>query len=79
MTKEDLVTFKMLRQKVSLSQEQLGELLGVTRQTISEWENGKSMPTLNPLEMQKLCHLLNCSLSELVEALENIKRIHQIK
>ncbi|MDG2992023.1 helix-turn-helix domain-containing protein [Candidatus Synechococcus calcipolaris G9] len=68
----------MLRQKVSLSQEQLGELLGVTRQTISEWENGRSMPTLNPSEMQKLCHLLNCSLAELVEALENIKRIHQI-
>ncbi|WP_156804834.1 helix-turn-helix transcriptional regulator [Synechococcus sp. PCC 6312] len=67
----------MLRQKVGISQERLGELLGVTRQTVSEWENGKSMPTLNPVEMQRLCQILNCTLPELVEALENIKRIHR--
>lgn len=78
MSEDALVTFKMLRQKVKISQEQLGEFLGVTRQTVSEWENGKSMPTLNPVQMQKLCQILDCSLSELVEALENIKRIHRL-
>ncbi|MDG2989323.1 helix-turn-helix domain-containing protein [Candidatus Synechococcus calcipolaris G9] len=68
----------MLRQNVGLSQVQLAELLGVRQATISDWERGKTEPTLTPSEMQKLCHLLNCSLAELVEALENIKRIHQI-
>ena len=37
------------RNKLSLSQEELGEKIYVTRQTISSWENGKSYPDINSL------------------------------
>lgn len=38
-----------LRRKSGLSQEQLAEKLGVSRQAISKWENGTSSPELDKL------------------------------
>ncbi|MDE5984439.1 MAG: helix-turn-helix domain-containing protein [Eubacterium sp.] len=38
-----------LRKEKGLSQEHLAEKLGVTRQTISKWENGAAMPNLKKL------------------------------
>jgi transcriptional regulator with XRE-family HTH domain len=35
-----------LRKKAGLSQEQLAEILGTTRQAVSKWEAGKSLPDL---------------------------------
>ncbi|WP_338348199.1 helix-turn-helix transcriptional regulator [Fructobacillus cardui] len=35
---------KMIRESEKMTQEQLGEQLHLTRQTISNWENGKSYP-----------------------------------
>jgi transcriptional regulator with XRE-family HTH domain len=32
------------RKKLQLTQSQLGELMGVTQVSVSEWENGKSVP-----------------------------------
>jgi len=42
-------TIREQRNKLSLSQEGLGERVYVTRQTISSWENGKSYPDINSL------------------------------
>ena len=42
-----------LRKKSGLSQEELGEKLGVTRQTISKWEMGQCKP-----ETEKLSKVL---------------------
>jgi len=42
-------TIREQRNKLSLSQEELGEKVYVTRQTISNWENGKSYPDINSL------------------------------
>ena len=42
-----------LRRKAGLSQEQLAERLEVTRQTISKWETGRSVPDLEKLEAMK--------------------------
>ena len=42
-------TIKEQRNKQSLSQEELGEKIYVTRQTISAWENGKSYPDIHSL------------------------------
>ena len=53
-----------LRKKEGLSQEELAEKVGVSRQTISKWEMGQSTP-----EMEKLVNLsklFNLSLDELV-------------
>ena len=35
-----------LRRKAGLSQEQLADRLGVTRQSVSKWESGAAMPEL---------------------------------
>jgi len=42
-------TIREQRNKLSLSQDELGERIYVTRQTISSWENGKSYPDINSL------------------------------
>lgn len=53
-----------LRKEKGLTQEQLGEQLGVTNKTISRWENGNYMP---PVEMlQELSDLYKISINELV-------------
>lgn len=39
----------MLRKKNNLSQEQLAEKLGVSRQAISKWESGTSLPEIEKL------------------------------
>lgn len=46
MLQENIYT---LRRKAGLSQEQLAERLEVTRQTISKWEGGHSVPDLEKL------------------------------
>ena len=42
-------TIREQRNKLSLSQEELGERIYVTRQTISSWENDKSYPDIRSL------------------------------
>lgn len=42
-----------LREKTGISQERLGELLGVTRQTVSSWETDKLLP--KPENLRALC------------------------
>ena len=41
-----------LRKKMGFAQEQLGEIVGVTRQTISNWELGETAP--NPSRLKCL-------------------------
>ena len=62
-----------LRKKANLSQEQLAEKLGVTRQTISNWELNESSPDLKQgKELSKIFHV---SLDDLAGeiSLENLK------
>lgn len=54
-----------LRKKKSLSQEELAELLGVTRQTISKWELSVTTPDIN--QAKKLSNIFNISLDELTD------------
>lgn len=42
--------FKYLRQSKGLNQVQLGENLGVKKQTVSNWENDNIMPSTEMLE-----------------------------
>lgn len=58
-----------LRKQQGLSQEQLGEKVNVTRQTISNWELGSTTP--NPEQLKLLSKVLNVSIDEL---LNNEKR-----
>lgn len=54
-----------LRKSKGLSQEQLGEQVEVTRQTISNWELGETSP--NPEQLKLLSKALNISIDELLE------------
>ena len=58
---EQLITF---RKQQGLSQEQLGEKLGVTRQTVSKWELGVTTPEMDKLIL--LADLFHISIDELV-------------
>ena len=52
------------RKQLGLTQEQLGERLGVTNKTVSRWETGKYMPDLDKL--QELSSILQLSINELL-------------
>lgn len=54
---------KEARQSLGITQEQAAEQLLVSRQTVSSWENGKSLPDIvSVIKMSELYHL---SLDEL--------------
>ena len=53
-----------LRKQNGLSQEQLGEQINVTRQTISNWELGETAP--NPEQLKLLSKVLKISVDELL-------------
>lgn len=52
------------RKKHKLSQEELAEMIGVTRQTISNWELNETSPDLK--QAQKLSNIFDISLDELI-------------
>lgn len=56
---------KKYRNTMELSQEELAEKIYVTRQTISNWENGKSYPDIHSLLL--LSSLFNVSLDHLIK------------
>ena len=53
-----------LRKRKNISQEQLAEMLGVTRQSVSKWESGASYPEMEKLT--EMCKVFHCSLDALV-------------
>lgn len=54
-----------LRRKNNLSQEELGEKVGVARQTISKWEIGDTTPDINQVKI--ISKIFNISIDELVD------------
>ena len=53
-----------LRRQSGLTQEKLGEKIGVTNKTISRWENGNYMPDIEMLQL--LAKEFNVSINELL-------------
>jgi len=53
------------RKKLGISQEELGEKIDVTRQTISNWELGETMP--NPEQLKLLSATFSVSIDELLD------------
>lgn len=53
------------RKNNNLSQEQLADRLGVSRQAVSKWESGSSIPDMS--KILELCKILNCNLEDLVD------------
>lgn len=71
-----------LRKEKGYSQEELANLLNVSRQTISKWETGESNPDFDKIE--PLCNLYGISADELIrgitaETLKETKEINEVK
>ena len=64
------------RKKSGLSQENVAEKLGVSRQTISKWETGDTVPDI--YQSKKLAKLYHVTLDELVDFDTDLQEIKQI-
>ena len=53
-----------LRKEANLSQEALGDIIGITRQTISNWELEETAP--NPEQLKLLSKAFNVSIDDLL-------------
>ncbi len=66
---------KRIRKENNLSQEQLAEKLGVSRQSVSKWESGQSYPEMD--KMLKICDMFNYNINDLLN--ENINEVKEEK
>ena len=66
---------KKIRKDNNLSQEQLAEKLGVSRQAVSKWESGISYPEMD--KVIQICNLFNLNINELIN--EDIKEVKENK
>ena len=53
-----------LRKNAKMSQEGLAEKVGVSRQSVSKWENGEAYPEMD--NILKLCKIFHCKINDLV-------------
>ena len=60
---------KKFREEKNMTQEQLAEKLFVTRQAVSNWENGKSQPDIDTIT--KISQELNMSVEEIIYGQKN--------
>ena len=66
---------KQIRKENNLSQEQLAEKLGVSRQAVSKWESGQSYPEMDKVLL--ICKEFNYNMDELMN--ESVKEVKQTK
>ena len=64
------------RKKIGLSQEELGQKLFVSRQTVSLWEMDKTLPTIDNLRLLKA--IFSVSIDELISEAEPIEHTEPI-
>lgn len=63
------------RKKCGLSQEEVAEKLGVSRQTISKWETSETLPDIR--QSKRLALLYRLSLDELIDFDMDIQEVEQ--
>lgn len=66
---------KNARNEKGITQEQTAELLGVSRQTISNWENNKSYPDI--ISVIKMSDIYSVSLDHLLKEEKSMKQTYQ--
>ena len=66
---------KNARNEKGITQEQAAELLGVSRQTISNWENNKSYPDI--ISVLKMSYSYSVSLDHLLKEGKSMKQTYQ--
>ena len=55
---------RVLRKSKNMSQETIAEKVGVSRQSISKWENGEAYPEMK--NILSLCDIFHCKINNLV-------------
>lgn len=68
-------SFFHARKRSGLTQEEVAQKLGVSRQTISKWETDETLPDIR--QSKKMAVLYNVSLDSLIEFDADIKEIEQ--
>ena len=63
-----------LRKSAKMSQEVLAEKVGVSRQSVSKWENGEAYPEMD--NILKICKIFHCKINDLVH--EDIQDIDSL-
>lgn len=63
------------RKKSGLSQEEVAEKLGISRQTVSKWETGETLPDIR--QSKRLALLYHLSLDELIDFDLDVQEIEQ--
>ncbi len=66
---------RQIRKDNNLSQEQLAEKLGVSRQAVSKWESGQSYPEMDKVLL--ICKLFNYNIDQLMN--ESVKEVNETK
>lgn len=66
---------KKIRKENNLSQEQLAEKLGVSRQSVSKWESNQAYPEMD--KMLQICQLFNLNIDDLLN--QDIKEVNNNK
>ena len=66
---------KKIRKENNLSQEDLAEKLGVSRQSVSKWESGSAYPEMD--KVLQLCKMFDLNIDELLN--QNIKEVEKNK
>ncbi len=64
------------RKKKGISQETVAEKLGISRQTVSKWETGETLPDIR--QAKRLAVLYGLSLDELIEFDGDVQEIQEV-
>lgn len=67
---DECMSLKELRQKANLRVEDVAARLGVAFSTVRNWDQGRTIPNLNPMQYVELLKLYNCSPEELAAAVQ---------
>jgi transcriptional regulator with XRE-family HTH domain len=59
------VAFVKRRKALKLTQKQVADAVGVTSRTVQSWELGENIPRLDPLQVWRLCQILQCTAEDL--------------
>ena len=71
---DEKMTLASLREKANLTQKQLADILGVTIQTISNWEQARAVPKLTVKQVITMLSVLPCSLFDLGKICDEIEQ-----
>ena len=58
---------KQRRESLNITQRKVAEEVGVTITTVQNWEAGRHIPKLYPVQMKALCDLLKFTVEDLAD------------